>query len=300
MNFNKYFKRDVLTVEGAPADGGGAPPEAPAPEPTPAPSTPPLQAPSTSPDWSAIKAGMAEELRSDSSLEPITSVEGLVKGYIHGQKAIGKDKIVMPDKHATKDDYLNIFRKLGSPESLEEYKISVENQDANPDFFNGFRESAHKAGLLPWQAEEVISFVMDNATTSISKQEEAFVAKIEEDLKGLKSEWGESYEDKVQRANLAFKEHIPNEAERKALIDQGFGSNVALIKLMERLANGMTEDQFIGQGNGKFGKMSPAEAESKAKDIMGDQNHPARNTQHPNHESAKKELSDLWRVAYPE
>jgi len=60
------------------------------------------------------------------------------------------------------------------------------------------------------------------------------------------------------------------------------------------------EDTFIGHGEGKLGGMTPAEALAKATDIQGNNAHPYRDTMHPGHKAAQKEVQDLYKIAYPE
>jgi hypothetical protein len=113
------------------------------------------EAPQGGVDWSQLKQALPEDIRGDKSLEPITSVEGLVKSYIHAQKAIGTNKLSVPDKHATDEDWRQVFHKLGVPEKVEEYKIDAGGDVLSEEFVEGFRAQAHKAGVLPKQATEM-------------------------------------------------------------------------------------------------------------------------------------------------
>ena len=99
---------------------------------------------------------IARGFRADPSLKAITSLEGLTKSYIHAQKAMGKDKISVPDKHATPDDWQGIFTKLGNPEKLEDYKMDLPDAAIDDALLNKVKIAAHAKGILPWQLEAVI------------------------------------------------------------------------------------------------------------------------------------------------
>ena len=62
----------------------------------------------------------------------------------------------------------------------------------------------------------------------------------------------------------------------------------------------LNEDVFIGQGQGALGGLTPAAALEKARTIQGDMKHPYRDTTHPNHQAAKKEVANLYAIAFPE
>ena len=67
-------------------------------------------------DW---KSGLSEDIRADKSLENIKDISGLAKSYIHAQKMVGADKIPVPNKYATEDDWNAVYEKLGRPKSAD-------------------------------------------------------------------------------------------------------------------------------------------------------------------------------------
>ncbi|RMF55084.1 hypothetical protein D6745_03215 [Candidatus Woesearchaeota archaeon] len=265
----------------------------------PAPASTPQASEPVKVDWSKVRESLPEDLRNDKSLETIKDIEGLVKSYIHAQKAIGKEKIPLPDKHATTEDYINILRKLGSPEKPEDFKVG-QSEILGEDFVKDFLNDAAKNGLLPWQAESILKDIEKHVSETLEQskvQEETY---IKENIDALRKEWGQAFDEKVQRANAAFKFLVPDPEERQALIDQGLGVNKAFMKMLAKVSETMKEDDFIGVGEGKFGGMTPEEALQRAREIQGDPNHPYRNPSHPNHKAAKEEVANLYKIAFPD
>ena len=58
--------------------------------------------PTQNTDW---KASLSDEIRNEKSLENISDISSLAKGYVHAQKLVGADKIPVPNKHATEEDW---------------------------------------------------------------------------------------------------------------------------------------------------------------------------------------------------
>jgi hypothetical protein len=282
MFLSKHPKMEILDGGG---DGGGTP----TPTPTPAPAY----------DWGKIKETLPEDIRADSSLSTINSLEGLVKSYVHSQKAMG-NRVPIPDKHATPEDWQQFFRKVGNPEKLEEYKVNVpKDTQFKEEFIKSVTEEAHKAGVLPWQLERILGKYAEIANGEMQQLTQSEEMQLKKDIEDLKKEWGPAFDDKKRAANVAFKELLPDEADRQRLIDDGLTSHPALVKILANAAKLFKEDVFIGHGDGKLGGITPEDALKKANEIMGDMNHPYRNPAHPNHKAAQKEVADLFSIAYP-
>ena len=60
-------------------------------------------------DW---RSTIPEEIRGHKSLEHIQDVGALAKSYVNAQSMIGADKIAIPGKHATDDDWGEVYRRL--------------------------------------------------------------------------------------------------------------------------------------------------------------------------------------------
>ena len=46
-----------------------------------------------------------EEYKEEKSLQNFSNMDDFVKSYLHSQKLVGADKIPVPNKHATDDDW---------------------------------------------------------------------------------------------------------------------------------------------------------------------------------------------------
>ena len=90
-----------------------------------------------------------EEYREEKSLQNFNKMDDFVKSYLHSQKMVGLDKIPVPNKHATEEDWKEVYKKLGSPEAADGYKYSLPEDHAVPeDTLKSFSEEAVKLGFL--------------------------------------------------------------------------------------------------------------------------------------------------------
>ena len=250
--------------------------------------------------WEQIKSAIPQEYQADPSLKTISSLEGLVKSYVHAQKGLG-NRIPVPDKHATPEDWNQTFRKLGVPEKLEDYKMSLPKEmKFDEEFVKDITKTAHEAGVLPFQMEKILSAYHEKALAVEDQWKVEQETTAKEDLEGLKKEWGEAFEKQSKVANVAFKELLPKVEDRERLVKDGLASHPAVLKMLVNAAKFFKEDTFVGHGEGIGSGMTPEDALSKARTIQGDANHPYRTPTHPNHKAAKKEVQDLYSIAFPD
>lgn len=238
------------------------------------------------------KEALPEDLKTDPSLSSIMDIQSLAKSYIHGQKMIGRDKIVIPDKFATDEDWRKVYQKLGVPESADKYEFKVP-EGMDEDFVKGFKDLAVKNGILPKQADKLFEFYNSHVDKVISNNEAENKRIFEESVNGLKKEWGLGYERKLQAASGLFNQ-IADEESKKVFNESGLGNNPVVIKMFAKLAEQMGEDKFVNANNiGSVG-LTPSEAQQKINDIYGNKDHPYYNKSHPSHKDALNEMTKLF------
>ena len=60
------------------------------------------EAPSGGEDWRSM---ISEDLRGDTSLQHIGSIDAMAKSYINAQKMVGADKVAIPGSWGTDEDW---------------------------------------------------------------------------------------------------------------------------------------------------------------------------------------------------
>ena len=127
-------------------------------------------------------------------------MEDLLKSYLHAQKMVGADKIPVPNKFATDEDWKEVFTRLGAPKSPEDYKYSFKDDQVDPNQLKSFNETAHKLGLLPKQAEALVKYYNDlNKGQSEQLESQAIEAQTKTETE-LKKEFGPQYNKRLDQA----------------------------------------------------------------------------------------------------
>ena len=143
-----------------------------------------------------FKTLIPEEYREEKSLQNFSKMDDFVKSYLHSQKMVGLDKIPVPNKHATDEDWKEVYKRLGSPEAADGYKYSLPEDHAVPEeTLKSFSEEAVKLGLLPNQADGIMKYYNEVINQGVNdqtiKSDEA--RKVSE--QDLRKEFGSTYEN---------------------------------------------------------------------------------------------------------
>lgn len=252
--------------------------------------------PSLPENW---RESLPEDIKGEKSLEMYKDIGALAKSLVHAQKQVGRDKITIPDpKLATDEDYRAVFKKLGLPEDPKEYEVKLKKDSKlDPDFLNKFKENAHKAGILPRQAQAVLDWYETESEAHVQAVESQFNQKKTQQLTKLKEEWGNAFGKHIEAAQLAFGD-FATEADVNYLNETGLDSDPVLLRLFSKIGMVLKDDDLKGRGHSSS-IMSPADAQKQIDEIMANPDHPHNNGKHPNHQTAVAEMSKLWEQVHP-
>jgi len=195
-----------------------------------------------------FKTLIPEEYREEKSLQNFNKMDDFVKSYLHSQKMVGLDKIPVPNKHATDEDWKEVYKRLGSPEAADGYKYSLPEDHAVPEeTLKSFSEEAVKLGLLPNQADGIMKYynsvINDGMKDQIAVADEAR-AKAEQELR---SEFGSTFDNKITGAkNLAVATLGSDFLTNTTLSDGSkLGDNIQLVKAFADLSEKLSEDDIV-------------------------------------------------------
>jgi len=252
-----------------------------------------------SPEWAANIEGISDlpsDILGDPSLKAIKDVPSLLKSYVHAQKKMGADKVVLPNKNSTNEEWLSFYHKLGLPTEFEQYEVQKpEDSILQEDFYNEFRQKAYENNVLPSQAQALFNFINSKTGEQYSQMEQSQQSKVEEGIKNLKEEWGEAFDQNLFKAKAAVNE-FGGEDLKNYLNESGLGNDPNLIKAFAKIGESfLKEDNFQEQGKPAYA-MSPAEAQQKANEYMGNFEGPYYNSAHPDHKRVVDEVNKMFQI----
>jgi len=250
---------------------------------------PKTETPETSTDW---KVSLSDDVKADKSLENIKDINALAKSYIHAQKMVGSDKIPVPNKYATEDDWNAVYEKLGRPKTADGYKFDLpQDKQVDEVSLKEFSSQAHKLGLLPNQAQGMVKFYNEITAKSLQDADSKALAARETSTKELKQEWGQAFDQKVSQAATLAKSVGATELLDTNLADgTKLGDHPVMIKAFAELANKMGEDSIVQASGPTY--LTPNQIEKQIGELTQtgsaywDKNH-------TNHEAAVQEVLAL-------
>ena len=229
-----------------------------------------------------FKELIPEKYKEEKALQNFTSIDDFVKSYLSAQRLVGANKVAIPNKMATDEDWEEVYSKLGRPAKPEDYKYSFSEEEINQDQLKNFNETAHRIGLLPKQAERIIKFYNEMNTQAEVDNQKMFEAKQTEAMTDLKKEFGPTYTKRLDQAKKLATETLGNEMLNNTVLKDGtrLGDSVEVIKAFSMLADKLSEDEIIkGEGTGY---QTASEIEKEISELTEDGS-PYWQKTHPNH-----------------
>ena len=192
-----------------------------------------------------------ENFREEKALDNFNNMEDFVKSYLHAQKLVGADKIPVPNKHATEEDWNEVFKRLGAPSDPNDYKYDFKDQEMDQGKVQEFNKTAHRLGLLPKQAQGLIKFYNEmNINNEASQEEAAAQAQMNVEAE-LKKEFGSQFNKRLDQAKRLAVNSLGQDFLENTYLKDGsrLGDNLNVIKAFSDLAYKLSEDPII-QGDG--------------------------------------------------
>jgi hypothetical protein len=231
------------------------------------------------------KNSISEQYRTNPNIEKFTEIDALAKSYINAVSMIGSDKIPLPNKNATDEQWNEIYNKLGRPESPDKYKLELKTDVAPVDenTIKGFAQNAHKLGLNNKQAQGILEYYKQTLESSAKDMQITMESAQANAANELRKEWGKSYDENIQKAASIAKTYLGSDVLDTQLKDGSrLGDNIKVIKAFANIAGLLSEDKIVGAGNDNITKARDLDAEIR--DITNNKQGAFWNKMHPDHE----------------
>ena len=240
-----------------------------------------------------FKSLIPNEYKEDKALANFQDMNQFVKSYLHAQKMVGLDKIPVPNKYATDEDWKEVYKRLGAPETPDQYKYKfAKDQKVDEASLKAFNEVAQKNGLLPKQAENIVKFYNELSQQAVSQEASKIDAARLESETVLKTEYGSEYNKRLDQAKRLASQTLGEDFLNKTVLKDGsrLGDNVSLIKAFSTLADKLSEDEIVkGEGTDY---MSAKELQKQIDELEAPDSAFWKKT-HPNHDRAVQEVFKL-------
>lgn len=203
------------------------------------------------PKWmESIESG---DLRSSNILKRYGSLEDFAQAHVELNKAFSSDKVAVPGKNASPEDWKKFFQKAGLPEDADKYELGLpEGHDMSEEFVSEFKQKAHELNILPSQASQLLAFMTEKEKGALEGQNQQILEEAKKERDALYKEWGiqdpENKEALMKseeyRAAVAGYRHLVNGDEElvKRLQEKGIDSDPDFQRAMNAVGKMLAED----------------------------------------------------------
>ena len=246
------------------------------------------------------KSSISEEFRNDPNIEKFTEIDALAKSYINATRMIGQDKVAVPNKNSTEDQWNEVYSKLGRPESADKYALNIESEAVVMDegAIKSFAEQSHKLGLNNTQAQGILEFYKNNMESNMQRatvDTETAQAQAETELR---AEWGKEFDSNVSKASALAKANMNPEILDLQMQDgTRIGDHPEIIKGFAKIASMLSEDKLVSTESESVNSIKDLQSEISA--ITNDTTGPYWNNKHPDHAKMVQQVYTLREMAQP-
>jgi hypothetical protein len=248
----------------------------------------------TQPAAKTWKEAISEEFRNDPNIEKFTEIDALAKSYINATQMIGKDKVAVPNKNSTEDQWNEVYNKLGRPESADKYSLNAKSEVVPIDeqAIKQFAENAHQLGLNNKQAQGILEFYKNNME-GMAKQAKVDTETAQaQSTQQLRQEWGREFDTNIKKAGALAKANMNPEILDMQLKDgMRLGDHPEIIKGFAKIAGMMSEDKIVSTESENVS--SNTDVETEISDIMNNKDGPYWNRSHPDHDKVVQQVYTL-------
>jgi hypothetical protein len=233
---------------------------------------------------SSWKSFVSEQYRTNPNIEKFTEIDALAKSYINAVSMIGTDKIPLPGKTATDEQWSEVYNKLGRPESPDKYQLELKTNVTQVDEsqIKSFAQHVHKLGLNNKQAQGILEFYKNTLEGSAKEMSVNMEYAQEQSANELRQEWGRNYESNLKKAGAVAKTYLDPQLLDTQLKDgTRLGDNPNIIKAFANIANLLSEDKIIGAEGDNV--LQSRDIESEISELTSDKQGAYWNRMHPNH-----------------
>lgn len=181
-----------------------------------------------------------------------SSEEDLAKTALQFRQKLS-NAIVPPGKDATEEEIADFNKKLGVPESPEEYKVEYSTEDL-PEFVDTerldkgleeFKKYMHEAGARPEVVQAAAKWYLDDVKSESDALDKAFQQAWEEGETQLRTEWAGDYDANAEHANRAVKQFGGDELiqlfEQATIRGKPVGSHPSVMKAFAQIGRRIGE-----------------------------------------------------------
>ena len=223
------------------------------------------------------------EIRDSKSLDSIKTIQGLASSFVSAQKMVGADKLAVPGKDATPEEWGKVFDALGRPKEATGYSALSGEAAAGftPDQAKAIGETFWKNGFTDAQVTAIMDLYRQQTQANEQSAESARATTEAE----LRKEWGLMYSQNRRLADGM----LTALGLREVMAGNQLLNNADFIKALAAYGAKLGEAKLADAA----GEPARASVKERLDAILGDKSHAYYNASDPRHAAAVSEVMRL-------
>lgn len=226
----------------------------------------------TTPDW---KSSFNPELKAFIDNKQFKDPSDLATSYQNMEKLLGAPKerlLKLPeaftdDKGKPTAEARALYERLGAPKEAKEYELPVPKEGGDSKLMEHFAGIFHEAGIPKDAGKKIAESWNAYQQQIVQANKEATTLKFNQDVEGLKKEWGAAVDQNTNIAKEAVRT-MGLTSEQTTAIAAALG-HAETMKLFHKFGKQVGESSFVsGQRNSEI--REPSTAKAKIKELMSD------------------------------
>lgn len=210
---------------------------------------------------------LPEEMRKEKCLETVTGWQSLISQYVNGQKAIGKNKVVVPTETSSEAEWDAFYKAIGRPETVDDYKAEVPEElseilDANR--LAAYKDFAHKHGVSEKLFNEFLNFEVQQTLNLLKEDDQAEERAMMDAKQELIKRWGAAYDERKHLADRVITVLRPDPESRIGILEK-YGNDPDFLELLSDAGMRLVEGKPLTVE--VTGAATPKEAEAQLSEL---------------------------------
>jgi hypothetical protein len=192
---------------------------------------------------------LPEEIRTgnEETLKLYRDLPNLAKAMLHHKSVVGKNKIPLPDKKSSPEEWNEFYRAVGRPETPGDYKVEAPEdlqEIYNDEALKSAKEAAHAAGITQPQFEAMLKWDMDRTVKFLEAEEKAEQEAVKQAEEALRREFGAAYDQRIHVANRLVAETLPVQEQQMAFLEK-FGNDPDFVRFASKVGSKLVESNAL-------------------------------------------------------
>ena len=238
----------------------------------------------TPPEWAKGLTVDPEILKSP-AFKNFNSLDDVIKSHYHAQKLIGAEKVAIPTKASTPEEWKAFYQKGGLPPSLEEYKPELPASIDNEEFKKNLISKAYELNVRPDQLQAIVSEMEANNEKIVNDYQESQKQEKIQTAEALKKEWGGDYQRNLLQAQRVI-QHFGGDETLKEVLESPLSNDGSFLRLMAKIGGKLVKEDTFSQDVVQHFGTSREDAQKEINKMMGDFSGPYYDSGHAAHKDA--------------